>query len=78
MYNDQSVSRKIGVATLVFCLAVASLTGYAEDEQQPPEEQDKVPESSENAKTLPVLRAEIEVFGRIEKTPAVTQLGDAL
>jgi iron complex outermembrane receptor protein len=78
MDNDESLSRTIAVATMVLCLAVTPLTGFAEDEQQAQEEKNTVGESSLNAAPLPVVRADIEVFGKFTKTPAVTNLGDAV
>ena len=66
------------MVAMVLCLAVTPLTGFAGNEQQKPNAEETLPEGSENQEPLPVLRAEVEVFGKIAKTHAVTHLGDAL
>lgn len=79
MENDESMSRRIAVATIVLCLAVAPLTSLAEDEKQGQDPEEEVTEKTDIDGQLPVIRADIDVYGGLPKTPAVTSLGkDAL
>jgi hypothetical protein len=78
MDNNEWVARRTAVVAMVLCLAVTPLTGFAGNEQQKPNAEETLPEGSENEEPLPVLRAEVEVFGKIAKTHAVTHLGDTM
>jgi iron complex outermembrane receptor protein len=74
MDTDQSWSRRIRVAAITVCLAAVPLYGFAEDEQQPRDNQTTTVDSAHQTAPIPVVRADIEVFGKIPKTPAVTTL----
>jgi iron complex outermembrane receptor protein len=50
------------------------LCGFAEDAQEPREEETTALDDAQPTPPIPVVRADIEVFGKIPKNPAVTTL----
>jgi iron complex outermembrane receptor protein len=73
MDSNELLSRRICVAAMVLCFAASPLIISAEDEQRARDAEATI-ESAEKAAPIPVVRADIEVFGKIPKTPAVTTL----
>lgn len=73
MQGKEPLSCRLRVASIVVCLAAVPPFAVADDEQ-PPRNPEALTQSEEKAAPIPIVRAEIEVFGKIPKTPAVTTL----